>query len=432
MQERLLSRDGRLLLFSTLLNSIPVGYINVVPLVYLAEIGYNPSVIGIIFSASAIANTIGLIPFGLLADKYGRKQLLIVGTLLPCVSYAIFGLTLDPTWLTIASIIGGVGFTGGLAAAIATPSFIPMLASSTLDTKRTTLFGILQGAWALALTIGSLLSFLPSLFSSSFNQSDTAAHFESYFIMSGLAVVSVIPILFLKERRNSVDRQTSAGIKQAFPQLSQRRILSGRIGFAGTSWSKIAMFSIVLALSGFGLGVLVQLLPTWYTLRYGVSESTVGLWMAVTNLATIISIPIIPRIVKRRGAISTAAATGVFGACVLALMPFTAVFDAAAALFAIRSVAWAMSWAVLQSYMMGVVSDGERATMIGFAYTAMGVGASLGTLIGGELLGAGLLTLPFVAGVICYLVSSVALPLFFRKVKPPEETTLFSFPRISE
>jgi len=431
MQERLLTHDGRLLLFSTLLNSIPVGYINVVPLVYLAEIGYNPSIIGIIFSASAIANTIGLIPFGILADKYGRKQLLIIGTLLPCVSYVIFGLTLDPAWLTIASIIGGVGFAGGLASAVATPSIIPMLASSTSDTKRTTLFGILQSAWALALTIGSLLSFLPSLFSSSFNQSDMAAHFESYFIMSGLVVVSVIPILFLKGQRNSVDRQTSAGVEQAFPQLSQRGILSGRIGFAGTSWSKIAMFSIVLALTGFGLGVLVQLLPTWYTLRYGVSESTVGLWMAVTNLATIISIPIIPRIVKRRGAVSTATAMGVFGACILALMPFTAVFEIAAVLFAIRSVATGIFWAVLQSYMMGVVSDSERATTIGFAYTAMGVGVSLGTLIGGELLGAGLFILPFVAGVICYLVSSVALSLFFTKVKPPEEITPFSI-RISE
>ena len=432
MQERLLTRDGRLLLFSTLLNSIPVGYINVVPLVYLAEIGYNPSIIGVIFSASAIANTIGLIPFGLLADKYGRKKLLIIGTLLPCVSYAIFGLTLDPTWLTIASIIGGVGFAGGLAGAVATPSIIPMLAASTSDTKRTTLFGILQGAWTLALTIGSLLSFLPSSLSSSFNQSDTAAHFESYFIMSGLAVVSVIPILFLKERRNSVDRQTSAGIEQALPQLSQKRFLSGRIGFAVTSWSKIAMFSIVLALTGFGLGVLVQLLPTWYTLRYGASESTVGLWMAVANLATIISIPIIPRLVKRRGTVSTAAATGVAGACILALMPFTAVFETAAALFAIRSVSVGISWAVLQSYMMGVVSDSERATTIGFAYTAMGVGISFGTLIGGELLGAGLLALPFVAGVICYVVSSVALPLFFRNVKPPEEITPFSLPRISE
>ncbi|MGD0424040.1 MAG: MFS transporter [Candidatus Bathyarchaeia archaeon] len=432
MQERLLTRDGRLLLFSTLLNSIPVGYINVVPLVYLAEIGYNPSVIGIIFSASAIANTIGLIPFGLLVDKYGRKKLLIVGTLLPCVSYAIFGLSLDPTWLTIASIIGGVGFAGGLAAAIVNPSIIPMLASSTSDTKRTTLFGILQGSWTLALTIGSALSFLPSLFSSSFNQSAKAAHFESYFIMSGLAVVSVIPILFLKERKSGIDRQTSTGIEQAFPQLTQKRIFSGRIGFTITSWSKIAMFSIVLALTGFGLGVLVQLLPTWYTLRYAVSESTVGLWMAVANLATIVAIPIIPRIVKRRGTVFTAAATGVFGACMLAVMPFTAIFNAAATLFAIRSVAYGISWAVLQSYMMGVVSDSERATTIGFAYTAMGLGTSLGTLIGGELLGAGLLTLPFVAGVICYVVSSVALPLFFRKVKPPEETSLFNLPRISE
>ena len=37
MEDRLLTRDGKLLLSSILLNSIPVGYMNVVPLVYLAE-----------------------------------------------------------------------------------------------------------------------------------------------------------------------------------------------------------------------------------------------------------------------------------------------------------------------------------------------------------------------------------------------------------
>jgi MFS family permease len=154
--------------------------------------------------------------------------------------------------------------------------------------------------------------------------------------------------------------------------------------------------------------------------------------MAVSNLATIMSIPLIPRLVTRRGPITTAVATGIFGAFILALMPFTAVFENAAALFAVRSVAVGVSWAVVQSFMMGAVNENERATVYGFAYTAWGVGVSLGVLIGGELFGAGLLTLPFVAAVISYVFSSAALRLFFSKNKPLEEMTRFSMPRVSE
>ena len=68
-------------------------------------------------------------------------------------------------------------------------------------------------------------------------------------------------------------------------------------------------------------------------------------------------------------------------------MPFTPVFETAAAL-ATRCVAVGVSWAVMLSHMMGVVGENERATMVGFAYTAWGGGVSLGILLG-ELLGVG-------------------------------------------
>ena len=418
------------MLFSTFLNSLPIGYVNVVPLVYLAEIGYNPYAIGTIYSASAIAATIGMIPCGLLADRYGKKKLLIVGTFLPVVSYAIFGLTLDPSLLMVASFIGGVGFAGGLAAAIITPPLIPMVADSTSDHKRSTFFGVLQGAWALALAIGAALSFLPSLLSSWFAQSERSAHFESYFIMSAVAAASMVPLLFVQERRNGSDSKTSLGSNSALSRLQQGEKHHPR-RVPVTCWFRIAQFSMVFAFTGFGLGVLVQLVPTWLTLRYGASETTIGFWMAMSNLATIVSIPLIPRLVGRRGAMPTAVATGIVGALVLALMPFTD-FQTAAALFVIRSVPVGVYWAVLESYMMSAVNENERATLVGFTYTAWGIGASLGTLIGGALLGAGFLTLPFVAAVISYLVSSAALRLFFRKVKPLEEVTRFSMPRIGE
>jgi len=433
MEERLFTHDGLFLLLSTFLNSIPVGYINVVPLVYLAEIGYNPSAIGIIYSASAIATTIGLIPGGLLADRYGKKKLLIVGTFLPVVSYVIFGLTLDSSLLTIASVIGGVGFAGGLGAAIASPSLFPMLAGSTSENKRSTLFGILYGAWAVALTIGSALSFLPNLFSLFFALNDRSAHFYSYFVMSGVAAAAVLPILFVKEKSQRGDSNTRPRSNSFLQEQSQEELPHQSRAFSVgiMSRSSVAQFSLIFAFTGFGLGVLVQLLPTWFNLRYGASETTIGFWMAMSNLATIVSIPLIPRLVGRRGDIFTATATGIVGAFILALMAFAATFETAASLFAIRSIVVGVSWAVVQSYMMSIVTENQRGTIVGFTYTTWGVGVSLGTLIGGELLGAGLLTLPFVAAVISYLASSAALWFFFRKVKPPEEVTRF-IPRVSE
>ncbi len=433
MEERLFTRDGLFLLFSTILNSIPVGYINVVPLVYLAEIGYDPSAIGIIYSASAVATTIGLIPFGILADRHGKKKLLILGTFLPVVSYVIFGLTLDPSLLTIASIIGGVGFAGGLGAAIASPSLFPMLAGSTSKNKRSTIFGVLYGAWALALTIGSALSFLPNLFSLIFGLNERSAHFDSYFVMAGVAAAAVLPLLFVEEKSNKSDSNASSGSKPTLRRHSQEELprQSGAFSFGVVSRSSIAQFSLIYAFTGFGLGVLVQLLPTWFNLRYGASEISVGFWMAVSNMATIVSIPLIPRLVGRRGDIFTAAATGVVGVFMLVLMPLASTFEVAASLFAIRGVVIGVSWAVVQSYMMSSVTENQRGTIVGFTYTTWGIGVSLGTFIGGELLGAGLLTLPFVAGVISYLASSAALWLFFRKVKPPEEVTRF-MPRVSE
>ena len=105
----------------------------------------------------------------------------------------------------------------------------------------------------------------------------------------------------------------------------------------------------------------------------------------------------------------------------LALMPLSGSFEVAAIFFVIRSVLTTVSWPILQSYMMGIVLERERATVTGITYTAWALMSSAGTFLGGYLLGEGQLTLPFVFGVFGYVTSAVLLFLFFRKIKPPEE-----------
>ena len=415
MEQKLVTRDGGLLLVSVLLNTVPIGYMNVVPLIYLAEIGYDPSVIGTIYAVSALSNAVGLIPMGFLADRYGRKWFLVAGTAIPCVSYAIFGLTLDPAWLEFASGLGGIGFAGGFAYAVANPAIIPLLARSTSDRNRTTLFGLSQGIFTLGLSIGALLSTVPTWLVRFLGQSSSAAHSNSYFLMSAVVVASVVPLLLFVENRPRPNPELGS----VRPAVARHR--ASRAGFTVSSWTKIVKLSVVFILTGLALGVLVQLLPTWYALKFGVSEDIVGEWTALANAATLVIIPTIPELVRSRGTLTSIAATGLVSAGFLALMPVAGTFEGAAALFVARTVLEAMSWAILLSFTMGIVPELERATATGITLTAWGVGATLGTYVGGVFLGDGLLNLPFVVGVASYAAASLTLLAFFRGARPPEE-----------
>ena len=165
----------------------------------------------------------------------------------------------------------------------------------------------------------------------------------------------------------------------------------------------------------------MQLVPTWFNLRFHTDESTAGIWIAIAEFTALVAIPIIPRIVKRRGTVTAAAITSFISCIFLGLMPLAGFFEGAAVLFVIRGILITVSWPILQSYMMGIVAERERATTVGITYTAWGIATSIGTYFGGYLLSAGLLWEPFLLAAAAYAGSAVLTWYLFRKIKPPEE-----------
>ncbi len=77
-----LSRDNRLLAFSLFLWGAGDGLSFYIRPLYLKELGANPAAIGSILSLAFLANGLTHIPAGYLADRFGRKQLLMVGWVL--------------------------------------------------------------------------------------------------------------------------------------------------------------------------------------------------------------------------------------------------------------------------------------------------------------------------------------------------------------
>src|SRR4029453_18687518 len=156
-----LSPDAVRLNVSTFLASFPVGFLSIVLPIYFSKAGLDATLIGQLYTVSAVTSALLLIVFGVLADRFGRKPFVILGTLLPAISYLILLTTTDPLLLTFAAALGGVGLTNGLSGALASSSFNALLAEKTDDASRNFVFSLANAGWTAALMLGSLISGLP-------------------------------------------------------------------------------------------------------------------------------------------------------------------------------------------------------------------------------------------------------------------------------
>src|SRR5689334_309723 len=251
-------RGTRLLLTSSFLATVPLGYLIVVLPLYLARAGIEPAVIGGFYTASG-AMTALLVAFsGVMADRWGRRNFLIAGTLLPIASYLIFASTLDVPWLVFASFLGGVGLANGAAGALTISSFDALLADNTTETTRTKVFAASQALWSGALAIGSLCAGAPEVISRIAGVPAIDAYRPPYLVMAALTLCAGLALIPIRDDPAVHAKRASAGW---LPKRSRQAI---------------ATYSLGVGFLGFGLGIAVQLLPLWYGVRFGVNEGDLG------------------------------------------------------------------------------------------------------------------------------------------------------------
>jgi MFS family permease len=403
-----ITRDFRLLLAAMGLNSLPLGYTLVVLPIYLSEIGFSGEVIGAVSSVSAVANTIGLVPFALAADKYGRKHFVFWGFLSATLAHILFAVTRDLNLLLLASAIGGVGLAGGFSAAVWTPAWTALLAEKTSPEKRARAFAWGQAIWTLALTAGSGMGVLPAFFRSNFKIPFLASFQYTFLIFAGLAILSgliLIPMAETKPFSEGPDPETS---KKALPK----------------SLGHISKFSITLGLVGLASGIALQLLSLWFKKMYGVNEAILGPWFAAAEVTSLIVVPIVPRLTRTLGSPISVLTTQGLSAILLGSMVLAPTYELAGVIYIIRNFFMNISWPVQQSYLMGTVKVSERASASAITSTIWGIGSSVGPIFAGYLLsGTDYVSIsePLLIGSAIYLASAVAFYFLFRGTPPPEE-----------
>ena len=103
--------DGRMLMLCKGLRMFGFGFLAVILVIYLEQIGFSTSETGLLFTLTLLGDAVISIFLTTHADKYGRKLCLFVGSFLSIFTSLVFISQTNFWILLVAAIVGAVSYT---------------------------------------------------------------------------------------------------------------------------------------------------------------------------------------------------------------------------------------------------------------------------------------------------------------------------------
>jgi MFS family permease len=409
------------------LRSASQAYLVIIVPLYLAALGYDAVHLGIMFAAVAATSAVLAALTGFLSDRFGRKNLLILISLMTAAGGAIFAIANNFVVLMVAAGLGTIGRGGGAGSAGAFgpyyPAEQPLIAEHAPDLLRTTVFGALSFVAVLGGAIGSLIAWTPSLMHRGLGL-PIIEGYRALFLLSalfGLGMVAVVvPVRELHQASHRMlgGRRTGA----VHPGVASR---PGHLvlGLSRQSWRIISRFMITSVTNGLAIGALGPLLVYWFYRRFDVGAGDIGKLYFVLNLVAAAPYLMAGRVAARFGSVRAVVVCRAIASVLLGVMVLMPTFWLAGLVYGMRMIFNTMSIPVRQSFLMGVIPPAERASAAGMASFPAQAGSALSPYIAGYLMEQVSLELPLELAALLQGLNALLYYLFFRTVYPPEEST---------
>jgi MFS family permease len=193
----------------------------------------------------------------------------------------------------------------------------------------------------------------------------------------------------------------------------------------GPSRRIVLLLAVLFSLDSLAGGFVVQsLLALWLFERFGLSLTTTGMiffWAAVLSALSYFAAAWIS---ERIGLVNTMVFTHLPANICLVLTPFAPTLWAAVALLLVRAALSQMDVPTRTSYVMAVVTPGERAAAASVTAVPRSLAAAASPMLAGSLLATSGFGWPLVIGGGLKIVYDLLLLAMFRNVRPPGERTV--------
>ncbi|MBA7625246.1 hypothetical protein ES703_32672 [subsurface metagenome] len=397
-----LSRDGKLLLAVRPLQTFSSSYVSIFFAVYMSLVGIPLWMIGVILTAGQLFSTLFNTLAGFMADRIGRKKMLVFFGLLVAFSGFIFATVSVPLILIPVAIVSTMGSRGGFGAANMLERVI--LAQSCSEEMRTKMYAVRSTLNSIARSVGLLSAGSVVVFQTWFGIS----HLASYRLMFGayaflnLAVAALYGLL-------SRDAEVSE-VNVKPPPLSAK------------TKRNVFRLSLLFSLDSLGSGFIPSsLVSYWFFDRFGLGMDTIALIFSGSSLLAAVSFMLAARIAERIGLINTMVYSHLPSNLMTMSIPFMPNLATSSAVYMGRSLLSQMDVPTRQSYVMAIVEPEERSRVAGLINLPRSLTSAIGPTISGfvmQFLGP---SLPFLLAGGVKAFYDIALYFNFKDVKPPEE-----------
>jgi len=396
-----LSADGRLLFATCAVRSFAYGFLSVILGLYLDAAGLSPAAIGWIFTAALAGGAMMTILITSVADRFGRRVLLIAGAVLMAVAGSVFAVSANPIYLAIAAIIGTISPSGKEVGPFLSIEQA-ILPETTDERQRTAVFSAYNLIGSLAGALGALAVAIPSFFS--------FAAVEGYRLLVWSYVGAALLLGFL--------------FALLSPRVESKKSIAAQERHFGVhkSQTMVAKLAGLFALDAFAGGFVVQsIVAYWFYLRFDTDLNSLGGIFFGTNLLSALSFLAAPAIARRFGLLNTMVFTHLPSNFLLLLMPLMPGVKGAVLLLLARNSLSQLDVPTRQSYTMAIVDPDERAASAGVLSVARNAGAALAPVFTGAVLAVPALGWPFLLAGGLKIIYDLWIFAVFRHVKPPEE-----------
>jgi DHA1 family multidrug resistance protein-like MFS transporter len=332
------------------------GFFLIIPLVsvhYVDELGWAAAYIGLVLAVRQFAQQ-GLTVFGgALADRFGPKNLILLGVVIRAVSFVIMGYAIVPWMLMLSGFLAAVG--GALFDAPQRAS----LAALAPPERQTELYGRLGILQNVARSVGPLIG----AFLIAFDFEVVGLGAAGFFLVAGLVALVFFPPISV-----SVGPQTvQAGLKLALRDRVFVVFTALMMGF----WFMWVQLSIAMPL---------------YVKNLTGDNSSVGVFLTVAAvLAVVLQLPAIrlsQRYLRPLTTIIAGVVSMALGLGLVALTNSMPQFYVALLFFALGSV---LATPPTQTVTAEMCDDRARGAYFGVSSLALAVGGGLGHILGGSL-----------------------------------------------
>ena len=396
-----ISPDGVRLIVTRAVRGFVDGLISVSLAAYFTLLGYSGLRIGVIVTGMLLGSAALTLLTGLYGHRYTRRALLLSGCALMIATGITYALVTSFVVFVAMGVIGTMNPSSGDVSV-----FIPLeqslLPTTVAAAGRTAVFARYAFAGSFCGAVGSLAAGVPEWLGKVTSTTPTTMVRSVFgiYALGGLAMLIVY-------------RSLSPAIEPPPHERPQPLGASRRI---------VYRLAAVFSLDAFGGGFVVQsLLALWLFRRFDLSLGAAGALLFWTGTCSALSAFVSARIAKRIGLIRTMVFTHLPAQVLLiaaALMPNLAL--AVTCLIA-RSLLSAMDVPARNSYVMAVVSPGERAAAASVTNVPRSLASALPPIAAGWMLDHSAFGWPLIIAGALKAGYDVTLLFMFRNIRPPEE-----------